>query len=130
MINSHFCGHSSHPLSLINSHYCDHSPDSLSERNSHFCGHSCSYSSMLGSCSSGQYIDHMQACSKISADISNFMVLASCLSDQYIGQRNAGCFSGITFLRNFLEVSPVSGFSGKTEVSPDFWRFLRNIGKK
>ena len=43
---------------------------------------------------------------------------------------NAGCFSGITFLRNFLEVSPVNGFSGKMEVSPDFWRFLRNIGKK
>ena len=26
---------------------------------------------------------------------------------------NAGCFSGITFLRNFLEVCPVRGFSGE-----------------
>ena len=33
---------------------------------------------------------------------------------------NAGCFSGITFLRNFLEVSPVRGFSCE-------W-FLRTFG--
>ena len=33
---------------------------------------------------------------------------------------NARCFSGITFLRNFLEVSPVRAFSGE-------W-FLRKTG--
>ena len=60
-------------------------------------------------------LDHEKVCVRL-------FVMGLCL--------NAGWFSGITFLRNFLEVSPVRGFSDERflqwMVSPDFWRFLQN----